>query len=72
MGYGIRWPSKGNYGGVNFHGMFMSAAMVFFQGEEVYMMQVESVRLTHLLLPEFGEQISAREEKWYGSLCLPF
>ncbi|RCN27839.1 hypothetical protein ANCCAN_26424 [Ancylostoma caninum] len=27
MGYGIRWPSKGNYGGVNFHGMFMSAAM---------------------------------------------
>ncbi|EPB65821.1 hypothetical protein ANCCEY_15106 [Ancylostoma ceylanicum] len=33
MGYGIRWPSPGNYGGVNFHGMFMSTAMVFFQGE---------------------------------------
>ncbi|KHJ78110.1 hypothetical protein OESDEN_22270 [Oesophagostomum dentatum] len=33
MGYGIKWPSKGNYGGVNFHGMFMATSLVYFQGE---------------------------------------
>ncbi|ETN84526.1 hypothetical protein NECAME_06847, partial [Necator americanus] len=33
MGCGIKWPSKGNYGGVNFHGIFMASGLVFFQGE---------------------------------------
>ncbi|VDL78861.1 unnamed protein product [Nippostrongylus brasiliensis] len=37
MDYGILWPSKGNVkgsnGGLNFHGMFMSTGLVFFQGE---------------------------------------
>lgn len=33
MDYGIRWPSSDNNGGLNFHGMFMSTGLVFFQGE---------------------------------------
>ncbi|CAJ0590047.1 unnamed protein product [Cylicocyclus nassatus] len=41
MGRGIKWPDKSgtnrddvqNYGGVNLHGMFMSSALVFIQGE---------------------------------------
>ncbi|KAJ1349718.1 hypothetical protein KIN20_005344 [Parelaphostrongylus tenuis] len=33
MDIGIKWPSGGNIGGINFHGMFMSTGLVFFQGE---------------------------------------
>ncbi|KAK6019166.1 hypothetical protein OSTOST_15208 [Ostertagia ostertagi] len=33
MDRGISWPEKGNDGGLNFHGMFMSTGLVFFQGE---------------------------------------
>ncbi|KAE9412833.1 hypothetical protein Angca_008676, partial [Angiostrongylus cantonensis] len=33
MEIGIKWPSEGDNGGINFHGMFMSTGLVFFQGE---------------------------------------
>ncbi|CAJ0590045.1 unnamed protein product [Cylicocyclus nassatus] len=65
MGHGIRWPldrndeernsTKEYYGGVNFHGMFMSTSLIFFQGEallsyRLYRYEVKSIsRYFHVL-----------------------